>query len=267
MAQLASPNKAGVSMGHLHYVVKDVEANKRFWIALGGIPFERGSDVLLRFPDVLVILTQGESSGGTEGSIVNHVAFRVQSFATVEAAGLKVARLANFPGVGSTFTPEGERIELFENAALNLTFTQDAGYQDAMADRHNHPLPIPIAFHHIHLYLPAGKVAEAKAWYAKMFGGVPGKRSNYDAVDLPGVNFNFSEAPKPTVPLKGRMLSHIGLEVENLEAFCRKLESLGVTFDVPYKKDGRTDGAILTDPWGTQISLSEGLRVLALPRR
>ena len=51
------------------------------------------------------------------------------------------------------------------------------------------------------------------------------------------------------------------------EAFCRKLESLGVTFDVPYKKDGRFDGAILTDPWGTQISLTEGLRVLALPRR
>ena len=35
-AQLASPNKAGVSMGHLHYVVKDIEANKRFWVALGG---------------------------------------------------------------------------------------------------------------------------------------------------------------------------------------------------------------------------------------
>ena len=262
-AQLASPNKAGVSMGHLHYVVKDVDANKRFWMALGGVPLERGGDVLLRFPDVLVILTKGESTGGTEGSIVNHVAFRVQTFAAVEAAGLKVARLANFPGVGSTFTPEGERIELFENAALNLTFTQDAGYQDATADRHNHPLPIPVAFHHIHLYLPAGKVAEAKAWYTKMFGGVPGKRSNYDAVDLPGVNFNFSEAPKPTVPLKGRMLSHIGLEVQGLEAFCKRLEGLGVTFERPCSK-GADDGAVVTDPWGTSISLTEGLRTAAL---
>ena len=261
-AQLASPNKAGVSMGHLHYVVKDVEANKRFWIALGGTPIERGGDVLVRFPDVLVTLTKGESTGGTEGSVVNHVAFRVQQLSTVEAAGLKVARLANFPGVASTMTPEGERIELFENAALNLTFTQDAGYQDSVADRHNHPLPIPVAFHHIHLYVPAGKVAEATAWYTKMFGGVPGKRSNYDAVDLPGVNFNFSEAPKPTVPLKGRMLSHIGLEVQNIEAFCRRLESLGVTFERPCSKG--EDGGLLTDPWGTSISLSEGLRAVAL---
>jgi len=249
-------------MGHLHYVVKDVEANKRFWIALGGTPIDRGGDVLVRFPDVLVTLTKGESTGGTEGSVVNHVAFRVQQLSTVEAAGLKVARLANFPGVASTMTPEGERIELFENAALNLTFTQDAGYQDSGADRHNHPLPIPVAFHHIHLYVPAGKVAEAKAWYTKMFVGVPGKRSNYDAVDLPGVNFNFSEAPKPTVPLKGRMLSHIGLEVQNIEAFCRRLESLGVTFERPCSKG--EDGGLLTDPWGTSISLSEGLRAVAL---
>jgi len=261
-AQLASPNKAGVSMGHLHYVVKDIEANKRFWIALGGTPIDRGGDVVVRFPDVLVTLTKGESTGGTEGSVVNHVAFRVQQLSTVEAAGLKVARLANFPGVASTMTPEGERIELFENAALNLTFTQDAGYQDSVADRHNHPLPIPVAFHHIHLYVPAGKVAEAKAWYTKMFGGVPGKRSNYDAVDLPGVNFNFSEAPKPTVPLKGRMLSHIGLEVQNIEAFCRRLESLGVAFERPCSKG--EDGGLLTDPWGTSISLSEGLRAVAL---
>ena len=119
-----------------------------------------------------------------------------------------------------------------------------------------------MAFHHIHLYVPAGKVAEAKAWYTKMFGGVPGKRSNYDAVDLPGVNFNFSEAPKPTVPLKGRMLSHIGLEVQNIEAFCRRLESLGVAFERPCSKG--EDGGLVTDPWGTSISLSEGLRAVAL---
>jgi hypothetical protein len=157
VAQLASPNKAGVSMGHLHYQVRDVEANKRFWMALGGTPIAHADAVVVKFPDVLVFLTQGDSTGGTDGSVVNHVAFRVQSFSTVEAAGLKVTRLANFPGVGSTNTPEGERIELFENAALNLTFTQDAGYQDATAERHNRPLPIPIAFHHVHLYLPAGK--------------------------------------------------------------------------------------------------------------
>jgi hypothetical protein len=180
---------------------------------------------------------------------------------TIEAAGLKVARLANFPGVASTTSPEGERIELFENAALNLTFTQDPGYQDTAAERHNRPLQRPVAFHHIHLYLSKGQVGEAKAWYARMFDGVPGKRSNYDAVDLPGINLNFSEGPRPTVPTKGRMLDHIGFEIRDLEAFCRRLQSLGVIFDVPYARDrSGVATARLTDPWGTSIELTEGLR-------
>jgi hypothetical protein len=112
------------------------------------------------------------------------------------------------------------------------------------------------------LYLPAGTVPEAKAWYTKMFGGVPGKRSNYDAVDLPGVNLNFSEAPRPTVPLKGRMLRGIGFEVQDLTAFRRRLAALGVTFETGNEAGER--GAAFNDPWGTRIVLTEGLRTVAL---
>ena len=66
-----------------------------------------------------------------------------------------------------------------------MTFTLDSGEQDATADRHNRPLPIPIAFHHIHLYVPQGADRAAKAWYRDTFGGVAGKRSNYEALDFP----------------------------------------------------------------------------------
>jgi glucose/arabinose dehydrogenase len=261
-AQLAAPNASGVAMGHLHYRVRDVEANKKFWIALGGeeVRAQGLPQGILKFQDVLVVLEQGDSTGGTEGSIVNHVAFRVPSLTQVEAAGLKVARLNGFPGVASTITPEGERIELFENAATNLTFVQDAGFDDAVAKRHNRPQTAPIAFHHAHLYVPDGQVTAAKAWYVRMFGGIPGKRSNYDAVDLPGINLNFSAAPKPTAATKGRMLEHIGFEVRGLAAFCKRLESMGVTLDVPYMKGPTGLGtALLTDPWGTSIELTEGL--------
>ena len=266
--QLAAANAAGVAMGHLHYRVRDVEANRKFWSALGGeevrgqvpnqVPGQAlaRAPVVLKFEDVLVVLEQGDSPGGTEGSVLNHVAFRVPSLTQVEAAGLKVARLNGFPGVASVTTPEGERIELFENAATNLTFTQDAGFDDVVARRHNQPLVSPIAFHHVHLYVPDGQVAAAKAWYAKVFGGIPGKRSNYDAVDLPGVNLNFSSAPRPTVPTRGRMLDHLGFEISNLPAFCKKLGAMGVTLDGPCV--GKT--VSLTDPWGTSIELTEGLR-------
>jgi hypothetical protein len=266
---LAAPNAAGVSMGHLHYRVRDVAANRRFWIALGGQPVTASrlaapGREILRFQDVLVVLDPGESTGGTEGSVVNHVAFRIPSLAPVEAAGLKPARLAQFPGVSSVMSPENERIELFENTATNLTFAPDGGARDAAAERHNRPLAVPIAFHHVHLYLTdAAAVPEAKAWYARMFGGVPGKRAQYDATDLPGINLNFSTAPRPGMTMAattGRMLDHVGFEVVRLRDFCRRLESMGIVFDELYT-EGR-DGigrARLTDPWGTSIELTEGL--------
>jgi catechol 2,3-dioxygenase-like lactoylglutathione lyase family enzyme len=57
------------------------------------------------------------------------------------------------------------------------------------------------------------------------------------------------------------MLEHIGFEIAGLQAFCKRLEAMGVIFDVPYAP-GRPGiaRAALTDPWGTSIELTEGLR-------
>ena len=263
-AQLAAPNAAGVSMGHLHYHVRNVEEHVRFWTLLAGRPdavvmFRPPREAAVLIHGTLVFPSAAESSGGSDGSVVNHVAFRVPTFAELEARGLKIQRLDNFPGVGFTNTPEDERIELFEDAALNLTFTPDQGAVDAVTGRHNRPLATAVAFHHVHLYLPGEAHRDAKAWYARVFGGVGGKRAQYDAVDLPGINLNFGGG-RITVPTKGRRLDHIGFEVRNLEAFCKRLESMGVKLDTPYRK--HADGiasAMLTDPWGTSIELTEGL--------
>jgi catechol 2,3-dioxygenase-like lactoylglutathione lyase family enzyme len=260
-AQLFTPNRTGVSMGHLHYYVRDVEVNKRFWSTLGGQAIKVGGADVMKFPGVLVFLSGGAPSGGTEGSVLNHVAFRVPSLAKVEAAGLTVVPVAGFPGVASVMTPDGERVELFEDAAQNLTFTQDAGYSDAVAERHNRPVGMAIAFHHIHVYVPESSVAEVKAWYVRMFGGTPGKRSQYDAVDLPGMNLNISGPPRGSAPTKGRMLDHIGFEIVGLQTFCQRLASMGVKFDVPFGRDSAGFArAMLTDPWGVSIELTEGLK-------
>ena len=258
-AQVAEPNAAGVAMGHVHYVVKDVAASRAFWLALGGRALApAGGAERIEFPDVAVYLTAGTPSGGSDGAVVNHVAFRVPSFASVEAAGLKVTRLQDFPGVGSTNSPDGERIELFEDAATNLTFAPDVGPAVGIAMRHQRPVGRPIAFHHIHLYLPDdAAVAAAKAWYAKTFGGVTGKRSRYDAVDLPGVNFNFSVGPKAVGPTKGRVLDHLAFQIRDLGAFCARLAREGANLERPCGSDARARGVLLTDPWGTSIELTE----------
>src|SRR5690606_10786797 len=137
-AQLSPPNAAGVAMGHVHYLVRDVAANKAFWQKLGGKPVTLGNSEGVAFPDVIVLLRQGEPTEGSEGSVVNHVAFRVQSLEAVAAAGFEVRENEQFPGVAYVFGPEGERIELFDDTrATNLGFTIDGGGTDAAAERHN----------------------------------------------------------------------------------------------------------------------------------
>ena len=262
VAQLSPPNDAGVAMGHLHYQVSDVETDTAFWVALGGELIESGDAAVVSFPDVLVEIERGEPTGGTEGSVVNHVAFRVRSLADIEAAGFDVHHTVGFPGVASVLTPGGERIELFDDQlATNLWFAVEDGEIGPVADRHNRSITVPIIAHHIHLYVPDGQVLEARDWYARHFGAVTGKRWRYDAVDLPGINLNFSEVPEQLAPTEGRMLDHIGFEVENLEGFCAALEAQGVTLDQAYAVlPSGIATAALTDPWGTSIELTEGLR-------
>jgi len=97
LAQVAPPNSIGVSMGHYHIVTSDAEAQKRLWIgALGGKLVKSGALEYAMFPGVLIGFRKGESSGGTEGSIVDHIAFAVRSAASVReklsAAGARIIK-------------------------------------------------------------------------------------------------------------------------------------------------------------------------------
>ena len=248
-AQLAAPNDAGVTMGHVHLVAQDVEGAKQFWITMGGTATKLGPNDVVKFPGVLVFLRKGEPTGASVGSIVNHIGFYVaniqQSMDKWKAAGLKTE-----PGTsarqGYVTTPDGQvRIEILENTALST----------------------PIAFDHIHFWVAdtgtAGKttMSEMQAWYAKMFGAVPGKRAQFDSDTLPGVILLFAKSDTPTVPTQGRGLDHIGFEIKNLEAFCKRAEANGVKFDRPYayRQDLGVSIAFMTDPWGTYIELNEGL--------
>src|SRR5437762_3317021 len=79
LAQLPAPNAAGVSMGHLHLNVKDIEENKKFWVdQLGGAPLKLGNNDVIKFPGTLIFLRKADPSGGTEGSVVNHIGFLVR---------------------------------------------------------------------------------------------------------------------------------------------------------------------------------------------
>jgi hypothetical protein len=117
--------------------------------------------------------------------------------------------------------------------------------------------PSPIALHHIHFAGP--QVPEMKAWYVQVLDAKPGKRGNFEAADLPGVNLTYSPSPSPVVGTRGRVLDHIGFEVRGVMALGKKLESQGMSVERPLNRAAGAESIFITDPWGTYIELTEEL--------
>jgi catechol 2,3-dioxygenase-like lactoylglutathione lyase family enzyme len=249
-AQMAPPNAAGVTMGHMHLFVKDVDAQKQFWtVTMGGTLVQNGPLMLIQFPGVYIMLRKADPAAPTAppaGSIVDHFGFAWKdlpsALAKWKADKVEIEQTGN-PNQGYVHGPDGIRVEFFGDPSL----------------------PTPVAMNHIHFYpvdIPA-----MQAWYAKMFGGIPGKRQRQsspgliDCDDIPGANLSFSPGKTALAPTKGRSLDHIGFEVKDLEAFAKKLEAQGVKLDEAIRTvpNGTTKVAFLTDPWGTRIELTQGL--------
>lgn len=242
-AQLPAPNNMGVAMGHLHLSTTDPVASRKFWVDyLGATVGMLGKMEVYKFPDVIVVVTKKPAvGGGSEGSAVNHLGFKVKDLdaylAKCEQMGFRIAARNPQTRQGFIMAPGEVKVELSEDKSMS----------------------VPIAHHHIHFFNP--KHLETQAWYAKMFGAIPGKRLRFDAADLPGVNLTFSASETPVEPTKGRAMDHIGFEVRNLEQFVKKLEANGVKFDVPFRKVPAIGLSIafFTDPWGAYVELTEGL--------
>jgi hypothetical protein len=121
-AQPAPFNEIGVTMGHWHIVSKDVEANQKIFLAMGGKLFMPGGNPLIMFPGVYINLVLGteKADGGTEGSVLNHVGFIVdnvqQRVTQWKTAGVNVLPgLNNRTDQAFVVTPDGVRIEILED--------------------------------------------------------------------------------------------------------------------------------------------------------
>jgi catechol 2,3-dioxygenase-like lactoylglutathione lyase family enzyme len=248
LAQLAPPNEAGVMMGHVHLNVRDVEAQKRFWIGMfAAAPLRKEGLPGVKIPGMLILFRRQEPNGGSEGTTMDHF-------------GLKVPNLAEALDRCRTVECQVQRefkgTEGFPNAYLigpdkvKVELQQDTG------------LTVPAMAYHLHYVTSAGEMIPLRDWYAKSFSAVVKKRGDHEAADVPGMNLTFgSSKTPPRIGTRGRSIDHVGFEVKNLEAFCRKLEAGGATLEVPYRKlPGLGIGvAFLTDPAGVYIELTEHL--------
>jgi len=231
-AQLAAPNDAGVSTGHVHLTVPDVARHREIWTRLGGVPTTSGPLQAIAFPGLYVLLTEGTPAAPSSETSANHVGFSVRDYAAtrdrLQAAGASFFFENAEDGQLIADLPGGVRIEILTDRAQTA----------------------PIAFHHLHL--STLEVETLRGWYVDVFGAEPGERRGLPSAIVPGGRVDFlparGDAPRGS---RGAAIDHIGFEVADMDAFAARLGRLGIPFDV--------ERALITDPAGTLIEITDGL--------
>jgi len=244
-AQLAVPNDAGLTYGHIHLNVSDPELHTKLWVEhFDGVATQKGALTAIRFPGFLVALNEREPTGGSAGSIMNHFGFKVRNLTKFlgnwRAAGRSVdSEFTGAEGQPNAYVtmPDGVRVELQEDQML----------------------PVEIAGYHIHFLTP--EFEELLDWYVDVFGLEIRPRGRIQTTtNVPGMNLSFATSDEPTVATRDRAIDHIGFELDDLEAFCQMLAAKGIPFDVAYREIDSIElkTAFITDPSGVYIELTEG---------
>lgn len=244
VAQLPPGNAAGVATGHIHLVLSDVEKAKSIWLAFGAKEIKSGKLQALQFPGIYIMLTKGAPTAGSGGSTIDHIGFAVKDLALYK----------------QKLIDNGARIAA-ENASLGLVIGELP--EGVLVEFRSEPgIAGPIEFHHFHL--KSADPDALQAWYLDTFGAEKSTRMNMPSAVVPGgrVDFLKAGAGQTIAPSKGRAIDHIGFEVNDLDAFAAKLRAKGIKFD---REPTSVEAlglkiAFITDPAGTYIELTQGLR-------
>ncbi len=208
----------------------------------------------------LVLLDATANTGGTKGTTVNHLGFQVprlrEAIERVTAAGFPMVTREEITAV----PPEAVKDDMAFNPFMETFVAMTMGPEGTKLELVENPaLTAPIALHHIHFFNPAQE--EMRDWYAALFGATPGSRGKFKTAELPGVSLTVSASAQPVTGTKGRVLDHLGFDVEGLDDFAVKLQASGATVETEDSRL-RTLGIpsmFFTDPWGTRVELTDGL--------
>lgn len=228
-------------MGHIHLNAADPDAAMKFWTdVIGAAPFTHESLKGVSTLGAIFLFTKKASTGPSAGTTVDHIGFNVPDLSVLQAKLDKTSYKHWLPAAGGTQMlidgPDGVRIELNEDNSMYA----------------------PLEFRNLVFHSP--DIQKMQAWYEEHFGARPDRGGDPNTLFVPGASLVFVQDPA-AVPTAGRAIDHIGFEIKNLEAFCKKLEESGVKLDSPFRTVDqiKLSLAFLTDPWGTRIELTEGL--------
>jgi len=251
---------APIAYGHHHLNVTSIPADVKFFETLGGTQTTVAGRTIMKFPNVLVLLREQKPTAGTKGSSVDHIGFSVPDLRVmvdkVKAAGYRMVTKEEAPS-----PPWVAADDIATQAGRDVRIAFAMGPDDLKVEIVEvKTQTTPVALHHIHFAGPDNKAMQE--WYVKVFGAKanpPG--GTFQSATLPGVSLNFNQSPGAVAGTQGRAVDHIGFEIDHLADFLKKVEAMGIkpvnVRDVP---DLGVSIGFITDPWGTYIELTEGLK-------
>lgn len=245
-SQLATPNGDGLTFGHVHLNVSDIDAHLAIWERYFDADIvQSGGLRAVKLPNMIILLGENEPTAGSRQTVMDHFGVKVRNIESFlqrwRAGGFESG--APFTGAeGQTnvyvMLPDGVYVELQEDQGLHEEIT---GY-------------------HVHFYREQHE--ELLNWYTDVFNLEVRSRGRIaTTTNVPGMNLSFSNARSPRLATQGTAIDHIGFEVDDLEAFCAELAARGIEFDAGYREIPSLGLAVafLTDPAGVRIELTEGL--------
>jgi catechol 2,3-dioxygenase-like lactoylglutathione lyase family enzyme len=271
-AQLLN-KEAPIVVGHFHMNATSVAEHRKFWVdTLGGTADKIGNADIVRFPGIVLFFDQKKPSGPNRGTAFDHIGFAVPD---VPALTTKIVAAGYMLTVGREPVPGKEAAAAQGTQAPYGRFSYILGPDGTKVElvTSAEKGAAPIVYHHIHFINK--QYVEMRNWYVKTFDASertgPNTFTDYFAGgDLAGVGYSLNffrwegDQSVTHVPTKGRATDHVGFEVRNLPAFVKELEGKGVKLTEGYKKSNKDMGgiatAVITDPWGVRIELTEGLR-------
>jgi catechol 2,3-dioxygenase-like lactoylglutathione lyase family enzyme len=229
-----------------------------------------GNIDVVKFPDAFIFLRVQKPTGPTRGTAFDHIGFAVPN---VPAMAMRLAAAGYqettgrepAPGAPPAAAPASGTSAVYGRFAY-FVGPDGAKIELVTAAEPNAP---PIVAHHIHFINK--QYVEMQQWYMKAFDATlrPGQTDFFIGADLPGVGYSLNffrwegDQTITHVPTKGRVVDHVGFEVKNLEEFCKQLEAKGIKLTRRYQQKDKAMGnigtALITDPWGVSIELTEGL--------
>lgn len=233
-AQVLPFNEAGVTMGHHHLMVPDVEAQRKIWVdVLGGEPSGNPPLLFVKFPGVFLILSNGNGTEGTHGSALDHIAFNVRDLA---------ATRAKLAAAGVAISNESAaRFDAMMPGGIDVHFFGDPA------------LATPIA-HRAVAFVSTDPDAQ-RAWWERVLGAKTSREGDLTVSTIPGARLFFTGADTAAAPTRGRTLDHTGIGVRDVKAFCEQIAAQGATCEMMFGGAA----AIITDPAGVAIEINAGL--------